>query len=106
MPGWKPPGKTMRLTPRGRRRTRRRRPGRKRSSTRRAGRPARCCTAWTRNRSPRPRLAELEPPADLAEQLRTLLGQLARTQGELGALRERFEAEASQTALLRLEVKK
>src|SRR5690348_17312187 len=34
-----------------------------------------------------------------------LLGQLARTQGELGAVRERLEGETSQTALLRLEVK-
>jgi regulator of replication initiation timing len=54
-------------------------------------------------------VTEPDPPADLAAQLREeigqLRGQLARAQGELGALRERFEAETSQTAMARLELK-
>jgi regulator of replication initiation timing len=46
-----------------------------------------------------------DPLADLAAQLEQLRGQLARTQGELGTVRARFEAETSQTAMLRLDVK-
>jgi|tagenome__1003787_1003787.scaffolds.fasta_scaffold20986276_2 regulator of replication initiation timing len=46
-----------------------------------------------------------DPVAALAEQLEQLRGQLARTQGELGAVRERLEGETSQTAMLRLDVK-
>jgi len=46
--------------------------------------------------------AQLE---ELREEIRQGRGQLARTQGELGAVRERLEAETSQTAMLRLEVK-
>lgn len=47
-----------------------------------------------------------DPVAELAEQVAQLLGQLARTQGELGALRERFNKETSQTVLLRAEIKR
>jgi hypothetical protein len=50
-------------------------------------------------------LAEPDPVAALAAQLEELRGQLARTQGELGVVRERLEGETSQTAMLRLEVK-
>jgi regulator of replication initiation timing len=50
-------------------------------------------------------LAEPDPVAALAAQLEGLRGQLARTQGELGVVREKLEAETSQTAMLRLEVK-
>jgi len=57
-------------------------------------------------------VTEPDPLADLAAQLEELReevrqgrGQLARTQGELGAVRERLEGETSQTAMLRLEVK-
>jgi regulator of replication initiation timing len=46
-----------------------------------------------------------DPVAALAAQLEELRGQLARTQGEVGVLRERLEAESSQTAMLRLDVK-
>lgn len=46
-----------------------------------------------------------DPLADLAAQLEQLRGQLARTQGELGAVRERLEGETSRTAILRLEIK-
>jgi len=50
-------------------------------------------------------VTEPDPVAALAAQLEELRGQLARTQGELGAVRERLEGETSQTAMLRLEVK-
>jgi hypothetical protein len=58
-------------------------------------------------------LTEPDPLAALAAQLEELRqeirqqrGQLARTQGELGTVRERLEAETSQTMMLRLEIKK
>jgi hypothetical protein len=58
-------------------------------------------------------LAEPDPVAALAAQLEELReevrqerGQLARTQGELGAVRARLEAETSQTMMLRLEIKR
>ena len=51
-------------------------------------------------------MTEPDPVAALAAQLEELRGQLARTQGELGAVRERLEGETSQTAMLRLDVKK
>lgn len=51
-------------------------------------------------------MTEPDPVAALAAQLEGLRGQLARTQGELGAVRERLEGETSQTAMLRLEVKR
>lgn len=51
-------------------------------------------------------MTEPDPLADLAAQLIELRGQLARTQGELGAVRERLEGETSQTLMLRLEIKK
>jgi hypothetical protein len=51
-------------------------------------------------------MTEPDPVAVLAAQLEQLRGQWARTQGELGAVRERLEAETSQTAMLRLDVKK
>jgi len=44
-------------------------------------------------------------PAGLAAQLEELRGQWARSQGEIGALRERLESSTGQTAMLRLEVK-
>jgi hypothetical protein len=50
-------------------------------------------------------VTEPDPPTDLAAQLEELRGQWARTQGELGAVRERLTSETSQTAMLRLEVK-
>lgn len=50
-------------------------------------------------------MTEPDPVADLAAQFLELRGQLARTQGELGAVRERLEGQTSQTAMLRLEVK-
>src|SRR5258708_31965693 len=46
-----------------------------------------------------------DPYAALAAQLEELRGQLARSQGEIGVLRERLEAETGQTAMLRLQVK-
>jgi hypothetical protein len=46
-----------------------------------------------------------DPLAALAAQLEQLRGQLARTQGELGAVRAQLEGETSQTAMLRLDVK-
>jgi regulator of replication initiation timing len=46
--------------------------------------------------------AQLE---ELREEIRQERGQLARTQGELGAVRARLEGETSQTAMSRLEVK-
>jgi hypothetical protein len=42
---------------------------------------------------------------ELREEIRQERGQLARTQGELGAVRARLEGETSQTAMLRLDVK-
>lgn len=51
-------------------------------------------------------MTEPGPVAALAAQLEQLRGQLARTQGELGAVRERLETETSQTLLLRVEVKR
>ena len=50
-------------------------------------------------------MAEPDPVAALAAQLEQLRGQLARSQGEIGVLRERLEAESGQTAMLRLQVK-
>lgn len=50
-------------------------------------------------------MTDPDPVAELAAQLAALRGQLARTQGEVGVLRERLEASTSQTAMLRLEVK-
>jgi hypothetical protein len=46
-----------------------------------------------------------DPLADLAAQLAELRGQLARSQGDIGVLRERLVAETGQTAMLRLQVK-
>jgi hypothetical protein len=50
-------------------------------------------------------VTEPDPVADLAQQLDQLLGQWARSQGEIGVLRERLEAESGQTMMLRLQVK-
>ena len=50
-------------------------------------------------------MTDPDPLADLAAQLAELRGQLARSQGEIGVLRERLEASTGQTAMLRLEVK-
>ena len=50
-------------------------------------------------------MTEPDPVAALAAQLEELRGQWARSQGEIGALRERLKAETGQTAMLRLEVK-
>ena len=50
-------------------------------------------------------MTDPDPLADLAAQLAELRGQLARSQGEIGVLRERLEAETGQTVMLRLEVK-
>src|SRR5947209_1461191 len=50
-------------------------------------------------------MTEPDPLTDLTAQLLELRGQLARTQGELGAVRERLEGETSQTVMLRLDVK-
>lgn len=50
-------------------------------------------------------MTEPDPVAALAAQLENLRGQLARTQGEVGVLRERLEAATGQDAMLRLEVK-
>jgi len=50
-------------------------------------------------------VSEPDPLTDLTAQLEQLRGQLARTQGELGAVRERLEGESSQTVMLRLDVK-
>ena len=43
---------------------------------------------------------------ELAAQLEVWRGQWARTQGEIGVLRERLETETGQTIMLRLEVKR
>lgn len=50
-------------------------------------------------------MTDPDPVADLAEQLAALRGQWARSQGEIGVLRERLQAETGQTAMLRLQVK-
>ena len=50
-------------------------------------------------------MTEPDPIATLAAQVEELRGQLARSQGDIGHLRERLEAESSQTAMLRLDVK-
>ena len=50
-------------------------------------------------------MTEPDPLADLAAQLLELRGELARSQGDIGVLRERLQAETSQTAMLRLDVK-
>jgi hypothetical protein len=47
-----------------------------------------------------------DPVADLAAQLEELRGQWARSQGEIGVLRERLKTESGQTTMLRLDVKK
>jgi hypothetical protein len=46
-----------------------------------------------------------DPVAGLAAQLAELRGQLARSQGETGVLRERLEASSGQVVMFRLEVK-
>jgi len=46
-----------------------------------------------------------DPAAGLAAQLAELRGQLARSQGETGVLRERLEASSGQVVMFRLEVK-
>src|SRR2546429_9631909 len=46
-----------------------------------------------------------DPLAELAAQVAELRGQLARTQGEVGVLRERLKAESGRTAMLPLQVK-
>jgi hypothetical protein len=46
-----------------------------------------------------------DPVASLAAQLEQLRGQLARSQGEIGVLRERLEASSGQVVMFRLEVK-
>jgi regulator of replication initiation timing len=51
-------------------------------------------------------MTEPDPVAALAAELAELRGQLARTQGEVGALREHLKTESGQTMMLRLEVKK
>ena len=51
-------------------------------------------------------MTEPDPVAALAAQLEQLRGELSRYEGEVGQLRERLTAETSQTAMLRLEVKK
>ena len=50
-------------------------------------------------------MTEPDPLAALAAQVEELRGQLARSQGDIGHLRERLEAGSSQTAMLRLDVK-
>jgi hypothetical protein len=50
-------------------------------------------------------LTDADLIAGLAAQLEELRGQLARTQGEVGSLRERLTAESGQTAMLRLDCK-
>jgi hypothetical protein len=46
-----------------------------------------------------------DPVAGLAAQLAGLRGQLARSQGDIGVLREQLKAESGQTMMLRLDVK-
>ena len=50
-------------------------------------------------------MTDPDPVAALAAQLEELRGQWARSQGEIGGLRERLKTETSQTLMLRLEVK-
>jgi hypothetical protein len=50
-------------------------------------------------------VTEPDPVAALAAQLEELRGQWARSQGEIGALRERLEASSGQVVMFRLEVK-
>jgi hypothetical protein len=50
-------------------------------------------------------MTDPDPVAALATQLEELRGQWARSQGEIGVLRERLQAETGQTAMLRLQVK-
>jgi hypothetical protein len=50
-------------------------------------------------------VTEPDPVTALAAQLEELRGLWARSQGEIGALRERLETEAGQTLMLRLQVK-
>ena len=50
-------------------------------------------------------MTEPDPVAALAAQLEQLRGQLARSQGEIGVLREKLKAESGQTMMLRLDVK-
>jgi regulator of replication initiation timing len=50
-------------------------------------------------------MTDPDPLADLAAQFAELRGQLARSQGEIGALRERIEAGSGQAVMFRLEVK-
>ncbi|HEY1319053.1 MAG TPA: hypothetical protein VGF32_02350 [Streptosporangiaceae bacterium] len=50
-------------------------------------------------------MTDPDPLADLAAQLAELRGQLARSQGEIGALRERLESSTGQTMKLLLQVK-
>ncbi len=50
-------------------------------------------------------MTDPDPLAELAAQVAELRGQLARTQGEVGVLRERLKAESGQTAMLLLQVK-
>ena len=58
-------------------------------------------------------MTEPDPVADLAARLEELASQLevwrgqwARSQGEIGAVRERLERETGQTIMLRVEVKR
>ena len=50
-------------------------------------------------------MTDPDPVADLAAQLAELRGQLARSQGEIGVLRERLEASSGQVVMFLLEVK-
>ena len=51
-------------------------------------------------------MTDPDPAADLSAQFLELRAQWARSQGEIGALRERLERESGQTAMLLLEVKR
>jgi hypothetical protein len=50
-------------------------------------------------------VTEPDPVADLAAQLEQLRGQLARSQGDIGVLRERLESSTGQVMKLLLQVK-
>ena len=50
-------------------------------------------------------MTDPDPVAELAAQIAELRGQWARTQGDIGALRERLERESGQTMKLLLRVK-
>ncbi len=50
-------------------------------------------------------MTDPDPVAALAAQLEELRGQWARSQGEIGVLRERLEAGSGQVVMFRLEVK-